>query len=136
MLAETTDEAELREAQAEGRLWVALADGTPVGFVLVDLLPSGLPHLEELSVDPRHGRRGVGAALVRAACEWAARSGHPELSLTTFRDVPWNLPFYARLGFEEVPRDELRPELVEILRDEASRGLDPLRRAVMRYRPR
>ena len=134
MLGETRDEAELRAAQAAGRLWVALADDVPVGFALVELLPGGLPHLEEMGVHPRHGRRGVGAALVRAVCEWASRCVHDELTLTTFREVPWNLPFYARLGFEEVPRAELRPELSEIVRGEAARGLDPRRRAVMRYR--
>jgi GNAT superfamily N-acetyltransferase len=137
VLAETTGEDELREAQAEGRLWVALDEGAaPVGFALVEPLPSGLPHLEELGVHPRHGRRGVGAALVRAVCEWTARSGHPSLTLTTFRDVAWNLPFYARLGFEEVPGDELREELAAQVRDEAARGLDPARRAVMVWVPR
>ena len=133
MLGETTDEADLRAAQAAGRLWVALADDAPVGFALVEMLPSGLPHLEEIGVHPRHGRRGLGTALVRAVCEWASRSGHPELTLTTFREVPWNLPFYVRLGFEEIPRAELRPELAEIVREEASRGLDPESRAVLRH---
>jgi GNAT superfamily N-acetyltransferase len=134
VLRKTTGDDELRAACEDGRLWVALADDVPVGFALVGLLPSGQPHLEELGVHPDHGRRGLGAALVRAACEWASRSGHTELSLTTFRAVPWNQPFYARLGFEEVPRTELRRELVEIVREEAQRGLDPERRVVMRYR--
>jgi GNAT superfamily N-acetyltransferase len=134
VLGETTDAAELRGAQAAGRLWVALAEEAPVGFALVEPLPSGLPHLEEVGVHPQHGQRGVGAALVRAVCDWASRRGHGELTLTTFREVPWNLPFYARLGFEEVPPAELRPELAEIVREEAGRGLDPKRRAVMRYR--
>jgi GNAT superfamily N-acetyltransferase len=134
VLRETTSEAALRAAQAAGRLWVALEGDAPVGFALVEVLPSGRPHLQELSVDPRHGRRGVGSALVRAVCEWTRRSAAGEITLTTFRDVPWNLPFYARLGFEEIPRAELGPELAGLVREEARRGLDPERRAAMRYR--
>jgi len=134
VLRETTDEAVLRAAQAAGRLWVALEGDAPVGFALVEVLPSGLPHLQELGVHPRHGRRGIGAALVRTVCEWTRRSGRGEITLTTFRDVPWNLPFYARLGFEEIPRAELGPELESLIREEARRGLEPERRAAMRYR--
>jgi 4-diphosphocytidyl-2-C-methyl-D-erythritol kinase len=134
VLEEVTDGADLRAAQAEGRLWVALAGDTPVGFALVEMLAPGRPHLEEIDVHPRHGRRGVGAALLRAVCDWAARSGYAELTLTTFRAVPWNLPFYAAHGFEEVPGDQTPPELAAIVRDELARGLDPDQRAVMRFR--
>ena len=83
---------------------------------------------------PRHGRRGVGTALVEAVCDWGRRRGFEELTLTTFRALPWNVPFYARLGFEEVAGDDLTPELEAVIRDETARGLDPRRRVVMRYR--
>jgi GNAT superfamily N-acetyltransferase len=62
----------------------------------------GGAHLEQLSVHPDHGRRGIGRALLRAACEWATAHGYPELTLATYRDVPWNGPFYASEGFVEV----------------------------------
>src|SRR3989442_14638300 len=68
VLDETTSEIDFREAQAAGRLWVARADDDPVGFALVEMLAPDLPHLEEIDVHPDHGRRGVGAALVRAVC--------------------------------------------------------------------
>jgi len=115
-------------------LWVALAGKTPVGFALVQMLADDLPHLEELDVDPSHGRRGVGTALVRAVCKWAAGSGYTMLTLSTFRAVPWNFPFYARLGFEEIPRETLRSELLAVVSEEADRGLDPDTRVVMGYR--
>ena len=118
----------------QGRLWVALAHATPVGFALVTMLAPDLPHLEEVDVEPSHGRRGLGTALVRAVCEWAAASGFPMLTLTTFRAVPWNLPFYARLGFVEIPRELLRPELAAVVSGDAARGLAPETRAVMAYR--
>jgi GNAT superfamily N-acetyltransferase len=69
-----------------------------VGFALVKMLADDLPHLEEIDVHPSHGRRGLGTALVREVCEWATLRGHVMLTLTTFRAVAWNLPFYARLG--------------------------------------
>ena len=78
----------------------------PAGFARVDLL-AGQAHLEQLAVHPDHGRQGRGRALVRAACRWAADHGHRELTLVTYRDVPWNAPFYASEGFVEIgPADE------------------------------
>jgi GNAT superfamily N-acetyltransferase len=130
----TVDESDLRQAQAGGRLWVALADDAPVGFAVVQMLAEDLPHLQEIDVDPQHGRRGIGAALVRTVCEWARMCKYAEITLTTFRDLRWNMPFYARLGFEEVPADDLRPELLAVVEEETRRGLDPQRRVVMRHR--
>jgi GNAT superfamily N-acetyltransferase len=51
--------------------------------------------------------------------------------LTTFRDVPWNRPFYERLGFRVVAGAELSAALRAIVEDETRRGLDPSRRIVM-----
>ena len=100
------------------------------------MLADDLPHLDEIDVEPAHGRRGIGAALVRTVCDWASASGYPLLTLTTFRDVPWNLPFYARLGFVEIPKDQIRRELAAVVAREAARGLGPETRAAMGYRCR
>ncbi len=132
--ADNTPLETLAHAALEGHLWVADAGDTPVGFVLVEMLASDLPHLEEIDVHPSHGRRGLGTALVRKACDWATSSGFDSLTLTTFRAIPWNAPFYVRLGFEELSRDTLRPELAALVAAEARRGLDPTIRVVMRYR--
>ena len=134
VLTETTDDETLLAAQAAGRLWVALVEDLPVGFALVEMLAEELPHLEEIDVTPAHGRRGLGAALVRAVCAWAESAGYRELTLTTFRALPWNMPFYARLGFEEIPAAELSTEIRALVADETARGLDPASRVVMRYR--
>src|SRR5216683_6472813 len=134
VLAETTNERTFADAARDGRLWVASTGNMPVGFALVEMLADDLPHLEELDVDPSHGRRGLGTALVRAVCEWATVSGYVVLTLTTFRAVTWNLPFYARLGFVEIPRETLRPELAALVFEEADRGLNADTRVVMGYR--
>jgi GNAT superfamily N-acetyltransferase len=136
LMEETSDVAELAAAQAAGLLWVALVDDVPVGFAHLVLREDGVPHLEEIDVHPAHGRRGIGAALVRAVLAWAAESGHREVTLTTFRDVAWNAPFYTRLGFAIVEREHWPPAIATIVAGEAARGLDPSTRVVMAHRPR
>jgi GNAT superfamily N-acetyltransferase len=130
----STPEPKFRGAQRAGRLWVAVFGEAPVGFALVEMLAEDLPHLEEIDVAPIHGRRGLGTALVHTVLDWVASEGYQQLTLTTFRNVPWNMPFYARLGFVEIPTPELRPELEAVVRDESDRGLDRDQRVVMRYR--
>jgi GNAT superfamily N-acetyltransferase len=83
-------------------LVVLVAGDPPVGFIRIDRLADGAAHLEQLAVHPHHGRQGIGRALVLAACRWAGEAGYPELTLATYRDVPWNGPFYASAGFVEV----------------------------------
>ena len=127
-----TSQDVLRNAQREGRLWVARAGQSPVGFALAGVIESESAHLEEIDVHPDHGRRGLGTKLVEHVCRWAAAAGHAAVTLTTYRDVPWNMPFYARLGFEVVPASALSATLRALVDDEARRGLDPAIRVVMR----
>lgn len=128
------------ERAADG--FVLVAGDPPVGFVHV-VLREGHAHLEQLSVLPASERRGVGRALVEAACERLAVQGHGQLTLMTYADVPWNAPFYARLGFEEVPADDPRtPHQAGLVEHEEALGLHDLgrrilmRRALRRHRTR
>ena len=132
VLAETTSLEDLESAQRQGHLWVALADDLPVGFAHARLLEPGAIHLEEVDVRPEHGRRGLGRGLVEAVSAWAKAAGYRCVTLTTFRDVRWNMPFYVGLGFEVIPPHELSPALRAVLQDETRRGLDPARRVAMR----
>jgi GNAT superfamily N-acetyltransferase len=79
---------------------VLVAGDPPLGFVRVDDV-GGEAHLEQLVVHPDRGRQGIGRALVQAACRWAAAAGYAEITLATYRDVPWSGPFYASAGFVE-----------------------------------
>jgi GNAT superfamily N-acetyltransferase len=123
--------ATLERANLDGRLWVAVdAAGAPVAFALVVEL--GLfAHLDEMDVLPEHGRKGIGGALLETVCEWAFTRGFSAVTLSTFRDVPWNAPFYARRGFVEVEPSEQPPELTRIVEAERQKGLRTELRVIM-----
>lgn len=108
-----------------------LVVGEPVvGFAhVLDL--GGHLHLEQLAVDPPHGRRGLGSALVEEVCRVAASRGHDRVTLRTFADVPWNAPFYARLGFVEIPDPDW---MAPLLAAEARIGLPASGRRVAMQR--
>jgi ribosomal protein S18 acetylase RimI-like enzyme len=102
----------------------------PIGYVRVELVDDQ-PHLEGLSVRPKEMRHGIGTALVHAACQWATQQGFSQITLCTFADVPWNGPFYTRLGFTEIPAPS--PALRALRQREVQLGLDGMgRRCVMR----
>jgi GNAT superfamily N-acetyltransferase len=94
----------------------------PAGFAAVTVV-DGIAHLEQVSVLPLFTRRGLGSALVAAACKWSAMQGFLAITLITYRDVPWNAPFYARHGFVETA---LTPGLAALRASEQARGLDEL----------
>jgi GNAT superfamily N-acetyltransferase len=134
VLGETTSRERFERAQRNGHLWVILAGEKPVGFALVEAIEPDAVHLEEIDVHPDHGRRGLGTRLLLHVCRWAVLNGYGSMTLTTFRDLPWNMPFYERLGFDVVRHAELGSALRAVVEDERRRGLDPSRRVVMRRR--
>jgi ribosomal protein S18 acetylase RimI-like enzyme len=87
-------------------LWVAETSGKEVvGFALCEIIEGNF-YLTELSVHPSHGRKGLGRVLTLTICQAARERYLLPVYLSTFRNVPWNAPFYARLGFKEVSRDD------------------------------
>ena len=90
----------------------------------------GCGYVEQIDVLPSHARRGIGAALLEATAELARGRGYAALTLSTFKDVPFNAPYYARLGFEVV--ETLTPGMVEIRQEHEARGLDETARVFMR----
>ena len=134
VLEDTTSDAEFHDAQRDGRLWVARRDDIPVGFAHAETLEPTSAHLKELDVHPEHVRRGLGRRLVMAVIAWGSAKGCESLTLTTFCDVPFNMPLYVQLGFDVIPVAELSSVLHCVLEEEARRGLDPSRRVAMRYR--
>lgn len=122
----------LRERQREGLVWVAAdREGEPVGFAVAAVI-DGVGHLDELSVCPSHGRRGLGRMLTLAVCDWAKHAGYEAVTLSTFRDIPWNRPFYERLGFHALAEEDLGPGLRQARAREAAIGLPIEKRICMR----
>ncbi|GLQ47577.1 hypothetical protein GCM10007862_26280 [Dyella lipolytica] len=96
---------QLEEAIQRGLVWVALDDESnePVGFVWLDTEHGGdVIGIAEIDVLPAYSRRGIGAALLEHACDWARAAGYRRVDLGTLADVPWNAPFYAKHGFVTV----------------------------------
>lgn len=103
-----------------GLSWVAVIDAAVVGFLVADVVGDAL-HIEELSVDVAMQRRGAGRCLLDVALRYGASLGLAEATLTTFADVPFNGPWYERVGFEVVGSPG--PRLAQILEAEARSGL-------------
>lgn len=82
---------------------VAMADERVAGFVIGEL-HDDVAYLRELDVDPAFQKRGIGAQLVEAFVDRARTDGAKATYLSTFRDPPWNAPFYRKHGFTDVAR--------------------------------
>lgn len=82
---------------------VAMADERVAGFVIGEL-HDDVAYLRELDVDPVFQKRGIGAQLVEAFVDRARADGAKATYLSTFRDPPWNAPFYRKHGFTDVVR--------------------------------
>jgi GNAT superfamily N-acetyltransferase len=131
---DTMDASMLSTLCGQGTLWVAVDLGDkPVGFLAGQEL-DGQFYIAEVSVALSHQRQGIGAKLVGAAVAHAKALGLEAVTLTTYRDLAWNGPFYARLGFIEIDPAKAAPGHLERLRQEAEAGHDPARRCLMALR--
>ena len=115
-----------------GNLFVAVEEpsGRVAGFAAFWPF-DGLGHLCELDVHPDHAGQGLGRRLIAAGENWARREGYPALTLSTFTDVPWNGPFYARLGFAPYPVGEWGSEHHAVWQNQLDSALDCTRRHIM-----
>jgi GNAT superfamily N-acetyltransferase len=122
---------ELRAFQQDGRAWVLTDEqDVPVAYMLVGVVDGWL-NIEQVSVHPHAARQGLGRQLIDHADRLAAEADIPGLTLTTYVGVPWNGPYYARLGFRIVPQDRVTVGMKGIREEEARHGLDAWPRAVM-----
>lgn len=108
-------EAALRNGIAKKLLIVSLSDDTgfPNGFALMSRHSPDL-YLDQISVDPAHGRRGIGANLLGLVIARADALKLRGVVLSTFRDLAWNGPFYARHGFVELAREDMKKWMLEL----------------------
>ena len=129
------DAMRLPDGFEEATAWtlgvVAELDGQVIGMARLTELTPDLIVLDQVSVDPRFGRQGVGRHLLQLVAKAAKGHGYTAMTGTTFRDLVFNGPFYESLGCVE--DSDPHPIMVERRRVEAAIGLDELGpRIVMR----
>ncbi|EIY5126442.1 GNAT family N-acetyltransferase [Klebsiella quasipneumoniae] len=109
---------------------LAVAAGQPVGFILTEPLDDAL-FIVEVAVHQAWQHQGIGRMLLEQVID-GARQAYPAVTLTTFRDVPWNAPFYTRLGFAMLDELTLPAGLAAKREQETRHGLPPETRCAMR----
>lgn len=105
--------------------------GEVAGFAMFEPM-DGEAHLLEIDVVPDCQRKGLARRLIAAGEEWALAKGFDGMTLTTYRDVPWNAPFYRRLGFVQFEPGAEREGLLETIAKEAAWGFALRPRIAMR----
>ncbi|MBY5454369.1 MULTISPECIES: GNAT family N-acetyltransferase [Rhizobium] len=94
---------------SQGVAFVAEGQGHGiVGFLNGEVTPDAL-HIWQMAVHHQQQGRGIGRHLIEAAQQHAVSTGIHALTLTTFRDVAWNEPYYQRLGHRTLGCESLDP---------------------------
>ena len=126
--------ADLLAAIARQLMWVAIANavtsGPVIGFVFAEPCNDGL-YLRELAVAAPAQQQGHGTALMAMAIATARQRGDPQVLLTTDRTLPWNAPFYTRLGFRITEGDAIPAEARRRLASQYAAGFSPAHRCAM-----
>ncbi|MEO1476319.1 MAG: GNAT family N-acetyltransferase [Pseudomonadota bacterium] len=120
----------LSQAIEDGMVIVVADDQGPVGFAM-NRIQDEVLYLDQISVDPSHGQRGLGRLLILHVFGLAEDHKLGAVVLSTFRDLPWNGPFYRKMGFKEIPRKKLESWMLDIEEMQAE-TLDVSKRCFMR----
>ena len=130
---DTVQSAERHRALiAEGLALVAEVQGFGIAaFLNGEVTPDAL-HIWQIAVHRDRQRQGIGRQLIEAAGRFAADRGLDAVTLTTFREVPWNEPYYQRLGFVTLDGEDLGPRLRAVLNSEGQAGIPMAQRCAMR----
>ena len=113
---------------SNGRIYIAEDNGKPVGYVAAVTMDTTL-YIAEISSIQEYQGKGVGTRLVAAVFDWArelaaaAAGSRPRVSLTTYREVVWNAPWYRKRGFKEVDAESIGPKHIKKMMDDGERNL-------------
>lgn len=115
--------------------WVAVNENDePVGFIMTADLPESL-FIHEISVSSAWQNKGIGKQLIQKVIDEAKARQYSAVTLTTFRHVVWNAPFYQRLGFVILPENEIPFSLQKILDNEVNEaGFERAARCAMKLK--
>ena len=127
---EVTGPREHHRLASLGTSWVAVSDDQLLGFACAERFGPDL-HVHLLAVRREAQGQGLGTRLMHTVLDYAFDSGAARVTLTTFRRVLFNEPFYRRLGFAVVPSVDLDERLRRTLAAEAAAGFPAERRCAM-----
>ena len=113
-----------------GAAWVSHDASNEITAFLTAEVREDVLHIWQMSVRSDQQRKGIGRNLIRAAENWASANQLVAMSLTTFRDVPWNAAFYRSCGFQDVDPHSY-PALQATLEAEEQAGLPIEQRCAM-----
>jgi GNAT superfamily N-acetyltransferase len=113
-VGETTDRERLCEALGTDFLWVAAVNGAVAGFLMGGTCDENF-HIYEAATHQRYRGQKIGAKLIETALANAASKNIKAATLTTDRTLPWNAPYYYKLGFQLMNHDKLTKQLALIL---------------------
>jgi len=125
-VGETSSPEDLLEAIHQGLVWVAADDDKIAGYISGSALDGDF-HIEEVAVAIGYQRRGIGKDLIEHVAGRARHLGLGALTLTTDRTLPWNAPYYERLGFKILAEGDVPPYLGAALAEKP----EPNRRCAM-----
>lgn len=129
---EVRDAAEHKRGMNDGAVFIAETNADEaMGFILLWPL-DGHAHIAEVSVATRFQKLGLGRALVEKGEAWASAAGFEAITLTTFRDVAWNAPFYRSLAYDEYTPSPDDADLAAVIDTETELGFDAKPRIVMK----
>jgi GNAT superfamily N-acetyltransferase len=103
----------------------------PKGFIRVDEVGNNA-HIEQLSVGRNCMGEGLGGKLLEAGVDWAKEKGYSQITLITFKNIPWNGPFYKKHGFDEL--SSITDSLKKLREHEKEIGLDSIGERTVMYK--
>ena len=118
--SEVTDSQVHQQSISQALAWlVEDISGRILGFCYAQQLADSL-YLAEISSHPDARGMGVGRMLVIHSRQVAAQRGLSGVTLTTYRDIFWNGPWYQRQGFIVLEPSSLCSELSDIVQSQTA----------------
>lgn len=90
-------------AYPDGRLYLAVADGTAAGCIALRRYDDTTCEMKRLFVRPAFRGRKIGVALVETVLSAAREIGYADMVLDSLTTLEHSLSIYRQAGFREVP---------------------------------
>lgn len=103
-------------------IWLVELRGEPVGFLRAKPVDDIL-YCAEMSVLKHHHGKGLGEKLINHFVNYAKSDGFSGVAGITYKNVPWNGPYYQRLGFDYLEDAQIGEELRAIKTSEIENAL-------------